>query len=185
MIAQRFAKELDLGKALPCRFSDFGVRIKNKDGTFAVNKDGSPKENNKVRDYVSDYLMRYLSDEEKEQLKNAEGIWPDFPQTLVAIASRHPSALPPLRPENFPTGPDKLPKEVKARITEKKGGGVKGKKKDELQPFVGSPRIRHARRRGRHEPRQPTFRLRILGLQFQLAACPDEGVRKGPTQAEA
>jgi hypothetical protein len=164
VVAQRFAKELETAKALPCRLNDFGVRVKNKDGTFAVNKDGSFKENNKVRDYVTDYLLRYLSKEEKEQLDNAEGIWPDYPQALVAVASKHPSALPPSRPEDFPIGPDKLPKEIKARITEKKGGGVKGKKKDELKPFEGRPEY------GTHAVEVGTNRGN-LPFDFEFWAC--------------
>ncbi len=166
VIAQRFAKELESSKALPlpCRLSDFGVVVKDKKGMPVLDEKGQPKQNNKVRDYVNDYLMRYLSDEEKDQLKNAEGIWPDFPQTLVAIASRHPSALPPLRPEDFPTGPDKLPAVIKARLNEKKGGGIKGKKKDELKPFEGRPEYgTHAVEVGTSRGNQP--------FDFEFWAC--------------
>lgn len=132
VIAQRFWKEIaDPKKEMPCRLSDFGVLVKDK-------KDTKPKLVNKVADYVNDYLLPFLTDEEKEKLNKAEGHWPDYPLTLVAIASKHPSALPPPRKEDFPTGPDKLPAPVKVKILEsKKGGGAKGKK--ELNDFKGQP----------------------------------------------
>lgn len=138
VIAQRFWKELENKKELPCRMSDFGVTLKNKDGKPQLNPDNTPKQNNKVADYFNDYLVRYLTAEEKDQLKKAEGLWPDFPQTLVAIASKYPSALPPARKEDYPTGPDKLPAPVRIRVTEKKGGGPKTKKND-LKQFENRP----------------------------------------------
>lgn len=132
VIAQRFWKELsDPKKSLPVRLNDFNTVQTKGDKTVVLP--------GKVNEYVSDYLMRYLTDEEKDQLKKAEGNWPDFPLTLVAIASKHPSALPPPRKEDFPSTPDKLPGPI-VKTLEKKGS-LKGKKIDvnvwRGQPFFG------------------------------------------------
>ena len=81
VIAQRFWKELETKKELPCRLSDFS---------------------DKVKSYVKDYLLPKLTEDEKKQLTGAEGRWPDYPLALVEIASKHPSALPPLRSEELP-----------------------------------------------------------------------------------
>jgi len=72
-IAARFWPDLlDEKKTMPCRLSDFSEKVKV---------------------YVGEYLSVLLSKEEKDQLTRAEGRWPDYPQTLMEIASKHPSAL--------------------------------------------------------------------------------------------
>ena len=47
-----------------------------------------------MRSYVADYLLPYLTEEEKGQLAKAEGRWPDYPIALVEAAGKRPSALP-------------------------------------------------------------------------------------------
>lgn len=96
MIASRFWNELE-GEAkgrrqLPAKFSDLPQIVQN---------------------YVNSYLKLFLTPEEHEQLKKAEGQWPQYPMKLVELASKHPAALPgPLGPKNR----DELPKEVMFRL---------------------------------------------------------------------
>src|SRR5205823_2655897 len=61
VIAQRFWKELETKKELPCRLSDFSDKVKN---------------------YVKDYLLPTMTEAEKKQLNSAEGHWPDYPLAL-------------------------------------------------------------------------------------------------------
>ncbi len=112
VIAQRFWKELESQKTLPCRLSDFAVEFKGK-----KDKD-PPKSINKVEAYVNDYLKPYMTAQEEEQLKEAEGRWPDYPMALVAIAGRRTPALPQTRElRKF----DDLPRPIKKALTEVKG----------------------------------------------------------------
>ena len=102
LIAKRFWSDLEGKKTMPTRLSDFA--------------------GDKVKRYVEEYLLPTLTPAEKKQLADAEGSWPDYPQTLVALASKRPSALPPDPPRKIA----QLPKPVQTRLTEKKkGGGVK------------------------------------------------------------
>jgi hypothetical protein len=92
-----------------------------------------------VRDYVTDYLMPYLSDAEKKQLEAAENKWPDYPQALVAIASKRPSALPPANKADLPVHFTQLPTPIQTRLAppDKKSG--KKKMGQELKKFEGRP----------------------------------------------
>lgn len=102
VLAKRFWKELEGKKEIPCRRADYP--------------------GGKVKDYVENYLMPYLSAEEKTQLTNAEGRWPDYPRTLVEIASKRPSALPtPNTPREFALLP--MPVQQRFKIEPKKPGG--------------------------------------------------------------
>jgi hypothetical protein len=113
VIAKRFWRELESKQALPCRLSDYSA---------------------KVKDYVTEYLLPTLSDAEKKQLESAEGRWPDYPQALVEIASKRPSALPPEPPRKFA----QLPVTVQHRLIDtKKGTGVKTKLHKEILQYEG------------------------------------------------
>ena len=81
VIAQRFWKELEAKKEMPSQLSDFSEKVKT---------------------YVKEFLLPKLTDAEKNQLKSAEGRWPDYPVALVEMASKRPTALPPLRIEELP-----------------------------------------------------------------------------------
>jgi hypothetical protein len=83
LITKRFWNDVnDPKQTMPRRLSDFAT----------ISKDKSKTEVNRVKDYLENYL--YLSAEEKALLEKAEGKWPDYPRTLVEIASKRPSALP-------------------------------------------------------------------------------------------
>src|SRR5207302_791790 len=72
-LAVRFWKDLEEGKPFPVRFTDLEPRD---------------------REGVTEYLMPFLSKEEKKRLKQSEGKWPQYAKLLVEIADRHPLALP-------------------------------------------------------------------------------------------
>jgi hypothetical protein len=66
-----------------------------------------------VQNYVKLYLMPWLGPGELNELQKAEGHWPQYPMTLVALADKHPLALP------NPRGPKKiedLPEEIVRRL---------------------------------------------------------------------
>ena len=120
IVAKRFWKELhDPKKEMPCRLSDFT--------------------SDKVKTYVSEYLMPFLTAEEKKQLDSTAGRWPDYPQALVEVASKHPSALPPPRVESLPKHLSELPKPVRDRVSEKKTDKGKSKLLQKLIPYDGRP----------------------------------------------
>jgi hypothetical protein len=99
IISARFWDDLNKGRSMPARLADF---------------DGE------VNSFFNEYLLPRLGPTEKDKLKQAEGHWPQYPMTLVALADRHPPALPdPRWPEKF----EDLPRDVKKRI-KAKGGGV-------------------------------------------------------------
>lgn len=139
VLAKRFWKELEGKKEMPCRLSDYS--------------------GGKVKDYVENFLMPYLTKEEKSQLTSAEGRWPDYPRTLVEIASKRPSALPtPNPPREF----DQLPKPVQQRFQEAKKGGIEPKKPGvkpklfkEIQNFKGPYFARHLVEIGLRENKVP------------------------------
>ncbi len=95
-IAAKFWKELDTKQPLPVRLADFPVEVQR---------------------YVNDFLMSMLSKEEKERLSQAAEKWPDYAATLVALADRHPAALP---GANGPRAFDDLPNLVKLALEGKK-----------------------------------------------------------------
>ena len=121
LIASRASgRELENKQPLPCRLTEFSGAS--------------------VQKYVNDYLLMMLSDAEKQQLIRAEGRWPDYPQTLVEIAAKHPSALP-SPTKDLPRHLDQLPAPIRQRVTfEKKGvGGKKSSLLPKLLPFDDSP----------------------------------------------
>jgi hypothetical protein len=67
-----------------------------------------------VRTYVEGPLQSQLSKEEKEQLKSAEGKWPQFARALLALTDRHPTGLP--GPASGPHRAEQLPEVVKRRL---------------------------------------------------------------------
>jgi hypothetical protein len=91
-LASRFWTELESKQWLPVRVSDL-----------------TPADNLGVKQY----LLPFLSPEEKVRLNKAEGNWPDFPRTLLELADRHPLAFPPL---NGPTEFKEMPRDVQNRV---------------------------------------------------------------------
>jgi len=66
-----------------------------------------------VQSFVKQYLVPRLGPDELNALRRAEGNWPEYPMELVALADRHPPALPDSR------GPKKvedLPEEILRRL---------------------------------------------------------------------
>lgn len=94
-LAARFWDELQFRRPLPAHLSDLP----------------SP-----VQTFVKEYLSPLLSKEEKERLERKQGQWPDYPQTLVELADKHPIALP------GPTGPTRL-SELPAAVQKSLKGG--------------------------------------------------------------
>jgi hypothetical protein len=101
-----------------------------------------------VQNYVSDYLLPWLTKEEKDRLDSAQGKWPLYPQTLVELADKHPPALP---GADGPRKPAQLPVEIQRKflkisptdkspvVKTKKGGIYKGLAQAEGQwPAFGS-----------------------------------------------
>ncbi len=62
---------------------------------------------------VANYLVMFLSPEEKKRLQVAEGLWPDYVTTLVDLADKHPFALP---GHNGPTRVEDLPGWLQKRL---------------------------------------------------------------------
>jgi hypothetical protein len=121
VVAQRFWKELEAKKELPCRLSDFSEKVKN---------------------YVKDYLLPKLSEAEKQQLSAAEGRWPDYPLALVEIAAKRPSAMPPLRAEDSPRKFAELPEPIRKHLIEPKKAGkdvAKAKLQKQYMQYDGGP----------------------------------------------
>jgi hypothetical protein len=118
VIAKRFWKELESKQPLPSKLSDYSA---------------------KVKEYVTDYLMPALTPQERKQLGDAEGRWPDYPQALVEIASRYPSALPPERKEALARRLAKLPEPVRRKLIDRKGekAGMTKKRINEIQQNEG------------------------------------------------
>jgi hypothetical protein len=61
--------------------------------------------------YVEATLIPMLSPKERTRLRNADGKWPQYPQTLVELADSHPAVLPPGIKQG-PTRFEELPAEV-------------------------------------------------------------------------
>ncbi len=112
LIAKRFWKELDSKQPMPSRLGDYSEKVKK---------------------YVDEYLLPTLTPEEKAQLTAAESKWPEYPQALVEIASKRPSALPPEPPRKLA----QLPDSVRNRLTETKKGAVP-KKLDKVEKELRS-----------------------------------------------
>jgi hypothetical protein len=71
-LAVRFWQDLIDGKSLPTRLAD--LRDRDQEG-------------------VGVYLMPLLSKQDRLRLKQADGLWPDYPTILVELADAHPFAL--------------------------------------------------------------------------------------------
>ncbi len=150
VIAQRFWRELEGKQTFPCRLSDY---------------------TEPVRVYVTEFLLPYVTEAEKKQLADAEGRWPDYPMTLVALASIRPTALPPVRNEELPTKFSQLPVPVQQRIVDKKvGGGVKAKVLIQLSQMEGPNFAPKAAEIALRENRMP--------LGFEYFACNDKSLLK-------
>lgn len=131
LIASRFWKELETKQILPARLSDFSYKPKKKD------KDAKPKDPvdiNPVRDYVDQYLLPQLTEAQKKQLEDAEGRWPDYPMALVALASKHPTALP---TKQLPTKFKELPESVQRRFDKKANLPKAAKLVKEIRDYEG------------------------------------------------
>src|SRR5262249_38509908 len=68
-----------------------------------------------VQTFVVQVLQPMLSDDEKKRLAEAEGLWPDYPRTLVELADNHPVRLLGSRGSG-PRTYDDLPPETKATL---------------------------------------------------------------------
>jgi hypothetical protein len=62
------------------------------------------------------YLANQLTAREQERLKDAEGQWPAFGQTLLELAAKHPVTIP--GPADGPRRPKDLPPAVRDRLKE-------------------------------------------------------------------
>jgi hypothetical protein len=79
-----------------------------------------------VQAYVNEYLRPRLTPEEKARLEKVEGQWPAFPTTLVALADRHPNALPGARgPITFKELPHAVQEILNQRIKKVARPGLK------------------------------------------------------------
>jgi hypothetical protein len=108
-LAVRFWQDLIDGKSLPTRLADLSAR--DQEG-------------------VGVYLMPLLSKQDRLRLKQADGIWPDYPTTLVELADAHPFAL---RTPSGPTHFAELPPALKDLFnTPIQGAFALGKKPAEL-----------------------------------------------------
>lgn len=67
-----------------------------------------------LQTFVSDYLMPRLSKDDAERLREAEGHWPQYPQTLVELADKHPLLVP--GPWKGPTEFKELPEDVRQAL---------------------------------------------------------------------
>jgi hypothetical protein len=75
-----------------------------------------------VQSFAKQYLLPRLGTGELNLLKKAEGHWPQYPMALVALADRHPLALPDAR---GPRKVEDLPEEVLRRLFIAKPGKAK------------------------------------------------------------
>jgi hypothetical protein len=66
-----------------------------------------------VRTFVEKHLLPHLTAEEKQRLLEAEGRWPEFPQTIKELAKRHPVLPSLLTPQKPITHFEELPNKAK------------------------------------------------------------------------
>ncbi len=149
VIAQRFWRELASKQTMPCRLSEY---------------------TEPVRTYVTEFLLPYIPESEKKRLASAEGRWPDYPMTLVEIASIRPTALPPPRVEELPTKFSQFPVPVQQRFFDKKAGVVKGKVLQQLRQFEGPNFATKAA--------EIALRDNKLPIGFEYLACNDKSLMK-------
>lgn len=133
LVASRFWKELETNKALPARMADFGYKKAKKDKTDS-GKGKEFVETNPVKDYVDNYLVQNLTPADLKRLDDAEGRWPDYPMVLVSLASRHPTAMPPVK---LPMKFEDLPKPVRSRFEKSKDTAKIFKAKNEIVRYEG------------------------------------------------
>jgi hypothetical protein len=81
--------------------------------------------------YVQVALQPHLSAEERERLRQAEGLAQPFTRTLLELVNRHPPALP--GPPLGPARPWQLPKEVRERLQQ-----VRGSERQRVELLKGS-----------------------------------------------
>lgn len=67
-----------------------------------------------VRNFAANTLIPMLSPEELRRLTEAEGLWPDYPRTLVELADKHPVQI--LGRPNGPRYYEQLPAEIKKAL---------------------------------------------------------------------
>jgi hypothetical protein len=131
VVAKRFWNQLESKPPtpMPSRLSDFFY--------YKTDKSGKVEKVERVKRYVEEYLMPFLTPQEKKQLADAAGDWPDFPQALVEIASERPSAL--LGAKNPPRKYKDLPEPVRRRLEKKDkfGSPVKKKLLNEIERYEG------------------------------------------------
>jgi hypothetical protein len=109
LMASKFWNELETKQRMPVRIEDLPQNPKDP-----------------ARDYVKDYLLQFLTAQEKDRLEAAKGQWPLFPMTLIELADKHPPALPgPHGPKSFA----ELPADVLKRLLP---AAAKFSKKDTL-----------------------------------------------------
>jgi hypothetical protein len=136
-VAGRFWNELETKQRLPTRVEELPQTAREP-----------------MREYVREYLLPALTDEEKDRLEKAKGQWPQFPMTLVAIAAKYPPALP---GTHGPKSLKELPQDI--RVLLMKDERVKVKKdfdllakvyklKDGTWPEFGTRLANHAKSRG-------------------------------------
>lgn len=70
-----------------------------------------------VRPFVVNTLLPMLTAEEKRRLTEAEGLWPDYPRTLVELADKHPVRV--LGPRKGPMYFADLPLEIRNALPKK------------------------------------------------------------------
>jgi hypothetical protein len=109
-VARRFWDDMAKNKPLPAKLDDF---------------------DNPTKTYITEVLYRLLSKDEKDRLTKVEGQWPQYPQTLVEFADRHPPALP---SENAPRTFAELPKPIRDILSKK---ALKSQAEKRLRPFEG------------------------------------------------
>lgn len=136
-IARRFWDELEKKQRLPTSIDELPQSAREP-----------------MREYVREYLLPVLSDAEKEHLEKAAGEWPRFPMTLVAIAAKHPPALPgPLGPKSL----KELPQDIRVLLMKDQLPKVKKdldllakfhKLREGTWPEFGTRLANHAKSRG-------------------------------------
>ena len=112
-IASRFWSELEGRRPLPTKMAELSPGVKY---------------------YVENYLQKmFLTPEEKDQLAKLEGQWPQYPMKLVALADKHPAALP---GANGPKSMAELPQRIITTLASKLPNPKKVKEAIDRQPAL-------------------------------------------------
>jgi hypothetical protein len=96
-----------------------------------------------VQRFVQHHLLPRLGAKEKEQLRQAEGKWPELPRTILALSERYP-VLPPLPGKPITHFRD-LPPWVKNQVSERRVKKQEGKWPEFALAVVRSVRKSHPR----------------------------------------